>query len=700
MVRSYTFVMALVIVALLLVSCEDKAAIPSAPADVNLWPLDGGTVTPNPTATTEVLTPRPGQGESVEFEADAPSPTKEEPGTEQSMAQDVVGSEPTRAGEAARPSLNQAEGVDWYEWGPETFARAKTENKLILLDLTAVWCHWCHVMDETTYTDPAVIKAINELYIPVRVDTDLRPDVQARYLGNGWPTTAFLTPEGEVLTSFTYVPPEQMRSLLPQVSDYFVANEPDITARLAELRQKRADARLQAVSGIHVKAVQIALNRLEADYDPTYGGFGQEPKFPVPGAIALILRHNHTAGDAEWYERVAHTLAGMQNLIDPVWGGLYRYSVTADWQTPHYEKMLFGNAKALRDYLEAYRATGDVVYRAAAEAILSYVERFLWDPAGGFFGSQDADLVQPGGHAILMEGEAYFTLPEEERLALGVPYVDESFYSNWNGQMVVAMLEAAVVLEEPHFQEMALLTLERLWTEARGPDGQIWHSLRLSDDGSGERVALPPATLSDQTHIGLALLAAYSATGQRQYMSQAVELADYVLTELRDAELGGFFDLAEEAIKTGAVGLREISCQDNIAVSRFMTRLYRFTELKEYTEAAEGALRVCAAAMTDNPEFALAVDDLLHYPLTLAVVGTPSESATDALLVAANRFYAPGKVVIPLDPALGPPAVGSFTYPEDRTAIYACIEERCTLPIEDPGELADAVTWLLSAEEQ
>jgi uncharacterized protein YyaL (SSP411 family) len=591
---------------------------------------------------------------------------------------------------------SEAEGIHWYDWEPSTFVLAQSENKPVLLDLTAVWCHWCHVMDETSYSDPTVISLVNTLYIPIRVDTDQRPDIQARYLMGGWPTTAFLTPEGDILTGETFIPPEELIPLLQGVSEYYAANKADIAARVAELRQQQATARPQPATGIPTDTLQLALDWLEATYDATYGGFGQQAKFPAPGAVTLIFRYDYTADDAVWRERALHTLAGMQHLVDPVWGGVYRYSVTPDWQTPHYEKLLSGNAEILRNYLEAYQVTGDAAHRDTAEAILGYVERFLWDPAGGFYGSQDADLVQPGSHEILVDGEEYFLLSEKERLALGVPYVDPTFYTNWNGQMIVAMLEAAVVLEQPRYQEMALLALDRLWEQGRGSEGQMWHSLHLGDNPSGNLVAHPPATLSDQAHFGLALLAAYSATGQHDYLSQAEVLADYVLAKLSDPEHGGFYDLPADSDALGALSLRETPCQDNVVAASFFTRLYRITGQTAYRDIVEGALRLCAASMAAHPDYALAADDLLTYPLILAVVGTPGEGATDALLTAANRFYVPGKVVIPLDPALGPPALGDFAYPADRVAIYACSARRCSLPVEDPADLADQINWLMT----
>ena len=584
-----------------------------------------------------------------------------------------------------------AEGIHWREWEPETFALAQAQDKLILLDLNAVWCHWCHVMDATTYSDPVVSALINSAYIPVRVDTDQRPDVQARYLVSGWPTTAFLTPQGDILTAYSYVAPDEMRSLLQQVNVEYATHKDDIAARLAETHERQATSRPAPITGVPTKTIEFALARLAGTYNAANGGFGREPKFPQAGAISLILRYNTTAQGAEWHDRVIRTLDGTQHLVDPVWGGLYRYSVTADWQTPHYEKMLSSNAQGLQSYLEAYQATGKTSYRSTAESILRYVEHFLSDPSGGFYGSQDADLVEPGTRKILMEGEKYFALSDKERLALGVPHTDQNLYVNWNGEMIVAMLQAAAVLEQPRYQKTALAALDRLWTQGRGPGGQMWHSLR--PDGS---IASPRSTLADQTQFGLALLAAYSATGQRRYLSQAEELAGYALNSLRDTGSGGFFDLPADPTATGALAMRDTPCPDNVIAARFFIRLFRHTDKVAYRDAAEGALKLCGVQMGDNADYALAADDVLTYPLTLVVVGTPAYKTTDALLSTANRFYRPGKVVTSLDPALGPAKLGELTYPTDRIAIYACAGRRCSSPVQDPKDLANQVTLLFS----
>ncbi len=544
------------------------------------------------------------------------------------------------------------------------------------MDLTATWCHWCHVMDETTYRDPTVVALVNELFVPVRVDTDQRPDIQARYLMGGWPTTAFLTPEGDVLTGYTYVPPEELVPILRQVSQYFAENREDIAQQMKLLREQQSQNSGQAASGVPTDTVRSALQRLEQDYDPVHGGFTPRSKFPFPAAVELALRHAHANQDHVWLDRALHTLDGASRLLDPVWGGLFRYSVTPDWATPHHEKLLSVNASTLANFVKAYAATHDVRFRAAAESILSYTETFLTDPAGGFYGSQDADLVLPGMPGIAMEGEAYFLLNDAERRSLGIPRVDRTLYVDANGEMSTAFLDASVVLEDPNLKKTALQAVERLWAGARGAQGYMWHSTAPADRSDQRQVA----TLMDQMQFGLALLAAYSHTGQPSYLERAQALALYSLTNLRDEDRGGFFALPADPSAPASWTVRTKPCGDNIAAARFFTRLHRYSMRPEYDEAARGALLLCADVAKESPDYALAADDWLNYPLTLVVVGTPGTPDVDALITTAHQAYEPGKVVVVLDPSRGPPQLGELTYPADPAAVYVCRDRLCSLP--------------------
>src|SRR3989449_8198721 len=187
------------------------------------------------------------------------------------------------------PRANRAHEIAWREWGEDAFAEATRSGKPILLALSAVWCHWCHVMDETSYSDAGVIGFINEHYVPVHVDNDQRPDINARYNMGGWPTTAFLTPEGEILAGATYVPPDQMKDLLPKVNVHWQSNRLEIAGKAQELRQRRQTAMSGARGELSGRSFDDILRSGIENYDPVYGGFGAAPKFPHPAPTALPL---------------------------------------------------------------------------------------------------------------------------------------------------------------------------------------------------------------------------------------------------------------------------------------------------------------------------------------------------------------------------------------------------------------------------
>src|SRR5579884_2397842 len=238
------------------------------------------------------------------------------------------------------PRPNRAGEIHWREWDDSAFAHAREQDKPILLAISAVWCHWCHVMDETSYSDPSIIEVINERYVPVRVDNDRRPDVNARYNQGGWPSTAFLTPDGSLLAGATYLPPEQMRSALEQVAQFYKTNREQIAQRAQQLRESRAD-RAAACEELRDEIVAYAMQTLAEAYDEEFGGFGDAPKFPMIDALEFLLQEFRATGDQRAYTMVAKTLLAMSSagMYDHVEGGFFRYSTTRDWSVPHFEKM-------------------------------------------------------------------------------------------------------------------------------------------------------------------------------------------------------------------------------------------------------------------------------------------------------------------------------------------------------------------------
>ena len=320
---------------------------------------------------------------------------------------------PNRLANSASPYLRSAahQPVDWHEWGDEAFARARAEGKPILLDIGAVWCHWCHVIDRESYENPETAALINQLFIPVKVDRDERPDVDARYQSaisaisgqGGWPLTGFLTPEGKPFFGGTYFPPEDamgrpgFKRILATVADSFRNRRAEIEKAAGALAEAVAQAEsfTGARASLSPHFLEEQLKSITALFDPRHGGFGRAPKFPHSSAIDLLLEHYQSARDAHLLAVVETTLQKMAHggVYDQLAGGFHRYSVDERWIVPHFEKMSYDNSELLRNYLHAYQITQKPLFRETAEGIIAWVNDTLSNQTrGGFYASQDADF--------------------------------------------------------------------------------------------------------------------------------------------------------------------------------------------------------------------------------------------------------------------------------------------------------------------
>jgi uncharacterized protein YyaL (SSP411 family) len=301
--------------------------------------------------------------------------------------------------------------VDWHPWGPEAFERARREDKPILLDIGAVWCHWCHVMDGESYENAETARIINENFVAVKVDRDERPDVDARYQpaiaalsgGGGWPLTAFLTPEGLVYSGGTYFPPRDaygrpgFPKVLKIVSDAYRTQKARVLEQAREIGDavlKSAEAKGQA-GKVSWSIVKRAFDSALMNFDIRHGGFGDAPKFPHASAIEVALTEVAARGDESLKTVVEVTLTRMANggVADQLGGGFHRYSTDAEWIVPHFEKMLYDNSELLRNFAHAWQVLGDPLYARVARGTVEYLDRVLTDrERGGFYASQDADV--------------------------------------------------------------------------------------------------------------------------------------------------------------------------------------------------------------------------------------------------------------------------------------------------------------------
>ena len=336
---------------------------------------------------------------------------------------------------SASPYLRSAahQPIDWHEWGEDAFAKARAANKPVLLDIGAVWCHWCHVIDRESYENPEIAAIINELYIPVKVDRDERPDVDARYQSaisaisgqGGWPLTAFLTPDGKPFFGGTYFPPEDamgrpgFKRILAAIADAFEKRRADVDQSAHALEQ--AVSKAEIFQGAHGKfdarVVDTVVDAAVKRFDARHGGFGDAPKFPHSSAIDLLLERQKWPGGDELRTIVEKTLDGMAagGFADQIGGGFHRYSVDERWCVPHFEKMSYDNSELLRNYLHGYQSFGLPHYKHVAEDLIAWVGEVLSDPArGGFYASQDADQT-------LDDDGDYFTWTQQEARAVLAP---------------------------------------------------------------------------------------------------------------------------------------------------------------------------------------------------------------------------------------------------------------------------------------
>ncbi|MDP9159578.1 MAG: thioredoxin domain-containing protein [Acidobacteriota bacterium] len=356
--------------------------------------------------------------------------------------------------------------IQWHEWGEEAFAAALRHNKPILLDIGAVWCHWCHVMDRESYDDPEVAKIVNERFVAVKVDRDERPDIDSRYQvavsaisgQGGWPLTAFLTPEGKPYFGGTYFPPDDhygrpsFKRVLIAISDAYREKTGDVTdqAKLVESSIAQAES-LAGRSGTFTPSVVTSIVKSAmASFDATNGGFSHAPKFPHPAVLDLLIDQYLRTGDEQIKNVFVTTLEKMAlgGVYDQLAGGFHRYSVDEHWIVPHFEKMCYDNSELLKNYLHAYQATGSEFFATVARDIIRWMDEWLSDrEKGGFYGSQDADysMDDDGDYFTWTLQEAQSVLTEEEARVASLHYdINEIGEMHHNPAKNVLYIKASV----------------------------------------------------------------------------------------------------------------------------------------------------------------------------------------------------------------------------------------------------------------
>lgn len=467
--------------------------------------------------------------------------------------------------------------IRWRKWSREAFDEAGNEDKLVLLDLSAVWCHWCHVMDTTTYSDKEVIESVNNNFVPVRVDIDRRPDISERYNRGGFPTTAFLSNLGESVWGATYIPPADMKRIIKAILDAKASGEIDSALERGRLHYLDISKSLRKKEPADSGFISTLFEDIFSAYDVDYGGFGVAPKFPHPEVLDLLLQRYAQNHDNELAEAIANTLDKMTiGLYDPVEGGIFRYSVARDWREPHYEKMLETNVGILRNLVRAYKILGHERFGSTARGVADYILKTLRDPiGGGFYGSQDAD-------------EEYYRLDAKDRSKRPSPAVDRSVFAGWNSQAVAAMLEASAVLREKRYLDAAFAawnyTMQRLWNPQAGLVRHL--------DGYEEHL------FADQVAFFECLLAMAEFSNEGQPLEIAARLLEGVDKAFANPD-GGYSDVTRGEDDIGELANPRRSLMEN---SRWSRALALYAMVSHEAHRIESAWEILRSFTMKNME--------------------------------------------------------------------------------------------------
>jgi len=644
---------------------------------------------------------------------------------------------PNRLADETSPYLLQHKDnpVDWYPWGEQALARARDEDRPILLSIGYSACHWCHVMERESFEDEETARLMNERFVSIKLDREERPDLDSIYMQacqamtgqGGWPLNVFLSPEQVPFYAGTYFPPEprgglpSWRMVLEAVANAWQERGDEIRSSSDRIvRHLQGGALLEpSKEPMDPPLLDEAVQALRSQYDPVHGGFGGAPKFPPASALEFLLRRGDT-------EMSTHTLREMASggMYDQVGGGFARYSVDTRWLVPHFEKMLYDNALLARAYLHGWLVTGDVLFRRVCEETLDWALKEMRAPEGGFYSALDADsegeegkfyvwsleelrevagaqasawfgASEPGnfeGRNILVRGSEDDP-PElgewrrklyERRAERVWPELDDKRLSSWNALMISALAEAGAVLGRPDYLDAAGACAEFLLRDVRDEGGRL---LRTYKDGR----ARLNAYLEDHAYLLEALLTLYESSFEPRWFGEARSLADTMIERFADDGNGGFFDTSADHERLLA---RRKDLEDhpipagNSSAAYGLVRLSALSGEHDYQSRAVSVFGLLHEVARGHPQafghLLQALDFHLSPTREVALVG---DDVGELERVVRSSFRP--HVVLAGGAADGVPLLQDRQPVDGRAAAYVCEHFACKAPVTEPEALEE-----------
>jgi len=609
--------------------------------------------------------------------------------------------------------------VDWYAWGAEAFAKARADDKPLLVSIGYAACHWCHVMERESFEDESIAAQMNADFVCIKVDREERPDVDGIYMQavtalhgrGGWPLNVFLLPDGRPFYGGTYFPNDDGRgmpswqSVLRAVSSAYHDRREDVlgNAQMLTDQLQRSAAETAPTESLPHKVLDEAYHAMAATFDAENGGFGAAPKFPQSMPIEFLLRYHARTGEPHALHMVECSLTKMAagGIYDHLGGGFARYSTDDRWLTPHFEKMLYDNAMLALAYTQAYQVTGRAAYGSVVEETLDYLMRDLRHADGGFFSSQDADSEG-------VEGKYYVWTPEELRTVLGaegavrvIRRYGVTEAGNFEGANILHLPDGtdAGAADDALDGLRAKLLAARTARVAPATDDKVltaWNGLALRALAEAaavlgiERYAeaavrnadfllreLRPAErllrtwregtaqlngyLEDYASLINGLLSLHQTTFSHRWLHAAAELTEEMLDLFWDEEAQSLFDVGrdhEELIVRPRDLFDNATPSGSSMAAEALLRLATIAGDASYAKRA-GTLLSAAALMGRVPmgfgNWLKTAELFFAEPMEIAIIGSPAQAATSELLRVVHGAYAPNRALIGLDPAESTP---------------------------------------------